>query len=162
MAQKNIEVADQGIKVVLFPKASDQGKRFTLNASESKALRKHVTEYVAADSRELPYADRLKANKRIGLKRSNAMLTEKVMGMLNAAKERGTAPAQSGEVRVYIDESKKSGNSTQKEGGSQGGTPALAAVAAGKNAPRKRSKSDISKMTKADLVRLLEEAGLTK
>ena len=150
MAQKNIVVADQGLKVVLFPKAKEPGTRYPLNAAQSKAVRKHVREYVAADSRDLPYDERLSQNLRVGLKRGNGM----VPGIL-AIMGKGQAQPQSGEVRVYIDESKKSGNSTQNQGGS------TQAAAAGTGA-RKRTKSDLTKMTKADLVRLLEEAGLTK
>jgi len=135
MALKNIEVADQGTKVVLFPKAKEAGTRFTLNASESKQLRAHVARYVEADSRELPYNDRLSANKRVGLKRNNGLLTGEnahVLEALMAAKARatGNAPAQS--------------------------TPEPQAVAAG-SGPRKRTNSDLTKMTKADLVKLIQK-----
>ena len=143
MASKNIVVKDAGLKVVLFPKANEDGTEFKLNASESTRLRAHVAEYVKNDTRGLPYDDRLNANKRVGLKRNNGLFQgkkgESIMQMLVNAKARsqGTAPAKEA-------------------------APAPAKAAAGTSAPRKRTKSDIHKMTKADLVRLIEEAGLVK
>jgi hypothetical protein len=143
MAAKNIVVKDSGLKLVLFPRTKDAGTEFTLNAQESKKLRDHVSAYVENDSRELPYADRLRENKRVGLKRNNGLFKgskgKKVYDTLMKAKAR----ANGSNVSVQAE--------AQPE-----------AVAAGKNEPRKRTKSDVSKMTKADLVRLIEEAGLVK
>ncbi len=74
MAKQNIVVAENGIKVVLFPRSKDAGKRVELSEAASEKVRKHVQAYCENDSRDLPYHDRLSKNARVGLKGNNAML----------------------------------------------------------------------------------------
>ncbi len=91
MAQKNIVVADAGIKLALYPNAKDRGTALTLDAEASNAIRKHVRKYVQADARELPYDERLTANKRVGLKGNNGMVPV-IRAIIKDFKERNTAP----------------------------------------------------------------------
>lgn len=74
MAQKNIVVADSGIKFALNPRTKDAGTRLTLDSKTSNKVRSIVNAYVEADDRDLPYADRLKANKRVGMKGNNKLV----------------------------------------------------------------------------------------
>lgn len=75
MALKNIVVAENDSRFVLNPKAKDEGARTKLNATQSAAVRKHVQEYVQADSRDLStYTERLGENLRVALKLGNGMV----------------------------------------------------------------------------------------
>jgi hypothetical protein len=79
---KNVVVASGRTKLVLFPRKSDEGTPVTLDQQTSKAVRKAVQEFVDNDSRELPYAERLKDNKRVGLKNGN-QLAKNIRAIMN-------------------------------------------------------------------------------
>ena len=92
MAAKNIVVAESGLKFVLNPNKRDAGKRVNLDAKQSKAVRNIVDAYVAADERDLPYAERLKAGKRVGMKGNNR-LVKQIRAYLNDNQHQVSIPA---------------------------------------------------------------------
>jgi hypothetical protein len=81
--QKNVVLVSGRTKLVLFPRKSDEGRLIEPDQQTSKAIRKAVQEFVENDSRDLPYHERLKANKRVGLKNGN-QLAKNIRSIIDA------------------------------------------------------------------------------